>query len=393
MLKIMQENVGLVEHIEEETRGYDEGCKMVSDVILDMSEAEKVLWKEVFEKLLVIDNNDSGNIDIEKLIQVVISLNESTLSYWWTGGIQLDRDQLKKLLSQADFNDDGQISICEFYKLWAKDCSDISREMKDYIAKSLKTVAFAKNIKKCPPPLFIPLLSILQIILFTNNNYEVSDMEHHDPHDPNTTYSHLIFEGNSRYEVWRYLTYSLVHKQIGHLLMVLLVQLVLGILMEMVHGSIRIGLIYLSGVLAGSLASFILHPQINLLGGSGGCYGLIGAHCATLLINWHEDHAIVFSRVRSHKTPTIWHGKLIRSLKLLGLLVFIVGDVIVAMNGYGSDISYVAHICGFISGFVVGFIITRDRFQENWEKILKIIFAVISVILLFVGVLWNIFGF
>ena len=46
----------------------------------------------------------------------------------------------------------------------------------------------------------------------------------------------------------------MVHRDLEHFLMVLLVQLVLGILMEMVHGSLRIALIYLTGVITGSLA-------------------------------------------------------------------------------------------------------------------------------------------
>ena len=171
--------------------------------------------------------------------------------------------------------------------------------------------------------------------------------------------------------------------------MVLLVQLALGILMEMVHGSIRIGLVYLAGVFAGSLSSFVFNPQVNLLGGSGGCYSLIGAQLATLILNWHEDHAIVFRRFRTHKTPKILHGKLIRNLKLFGLVIFMICDVIVFYYKSNSDISYVAHAFGFISGFFIAFIITRDRIETAWEKYSKIILAVIFAILFFIGVLWN----
>ena len=171
--------------------------------------------------------------------------------------------------------------------------------------------------------------------------------------------------------------------------MVLLVQLALGILMEMVHGSIRIGLIYLSGVFAGSLSSFVFNPQVNLLGGSGGCYSLIGAQLATVILNWHEDHAIVFRRFRTHKTAKILHGKLIRNLKLFGLVIFMICDVIVFYYKSNSDISYVAHAFGFISGFFIAFFITRDRIETTWEKYSKIILAVMFAILFFIGVLWN----
>ena len=71
----------------------------------------------------------------------------------------------------------------------------------------------------------------------------------------------------------------MVHRDLEHFLMVLLVQLVLGILMEMVHGSLRIALIYLTGVITGSLSSSVFSP------GSGGCYSLLGAHLAKLVLN------------------------------------------------------------------------------------------------------------
>ena len=57
------------------------------------------------------------------------------------------------------------------------------------------------------------------------------------------------------------------------------------------------GLIYLAGVVSGSLASFLLDPGLNLVGGSSGCYALLGAATASLVLNWHEDHAIV---IRCH---------------------------------------------------------------------------------------------
>ena len=60
------------------------------------------------------------------------------------------------------------------------------------------------------------------------------------------------------------------------------------------------GLIYLAGVVSGSLASFLLDPGLNLVGGSSGCYALLGAATASLVLNWHEDHAIVIRCRVSH---------------------------------------------------------------------------------------------
>ena len=60
------------------------------------------------------------------------------------------------------------------------------------------------------------------------------------------------------------------------------------------------GLIYVAGVVSGSLASFLLDPGLNLVGGSSGCYALLGAATASLVLNWHEDHAIVIRCHVSH---------------------------------------------------------------------------------------------
>ena len=47
-------------------------------------------------------------------------------------------------------------------------------------------------------------------------------------------------------------------------------------------------LIYMTGVVAGSLAVAIVDPHIYLAGGSGGVYALITAHLANVIFNWSE---------------------------------------------------------------------------------------------------------
>jgi len=69
-----------------------------------------------------------------------------------------------------------------------------------------------------------------------------------------------------------------------HLTVNLIVQLLLGVPLEMVHRGWRVVLIYLSGVLAGSLATSVSDPAVYLAGASGGVYALITAHVATIII-------------------------------------------------------------------------------------------------------------
>jgi len=56
----------------------------------------------------------------------------------------------------------------------------------------------------------------------------------------------------------------------------------LGIPLEMVHGWWRVLLVYLAGVLAGSLGTSVTDPTVYLAGASGGVYALITAHLATI---------------------------------------------------------------------------------------------------------------
>ena len=57
----------------------------------------------------------------------------------------------------------------------------------------------------------------------------------------------------------------------------------------MVHGSGRVGLIYGAGVLAGSLSTSVLDPDVCLLGASGGVYSLLASHLANLVLNFSNN--------------------------------------------------------------------------------------------------------
>ena len=69
---------------------------------------------------------------------------------------------------------------------------------------------------------------------------------------------------------------------------VFLVQLLLGLPLEIVHGPLRIGVIYLAGALSGSLLTSITDPDQFLAGASGGVYALMLAHLPTLIMNWRQ---------------------------------------------------------------------------------------------------------
>lgn len=52
----------------------------------------------------------------------------------------------------------------------------------------------------------------------------------------------------------------------------------------MVHKWWRVGLVYLGGVIAGSLGHSLSDPNVYLAGASGGVYALIAAHLSNVII-------------------------------------------------------------------------------------------------------------
>ena len=87
-----------------------------------------------------------------------------------------------------------------------------------------------------------------------------------------------------------------VHVDVSSLLVNLFVQLTVGLPLEVVHGSFRIGLIYGCGVLYGSLAASIFDPYVRLAGASGPAYAMLSAHLANVILH-HASMSRPFLRL------------------------------------------------------------------------------------------------
>ena len=79
-------------------------------------------------------------------------------------------------------------------------------------------------------------ISLAQIIIFAYN----SSVGGVGLNGPVFFCSNLIFDPDKREQVWRYLTYMLIHSGLFHATFNILIQLILGIPLEMVHGKICI---------------------------------------------------------------------------------------------------------------------------------------------------------
>jgi len=225
-----------------------------------------------------------------------------------------------------------------------------------------------------PPPLFLILLSCSQIgvfvyhtIILTNQGRSVG------PDGPAYIRGPLIFNPNKKKEVWRFLTYMFVHSGYFHITFNVLVQLMLGVPLEMVHRWWRIGLIYLTGVFAGSLAVSITDPNIYLAGASGGCYAIITAHLANVIFNWGEM-----------EYP---------ALRLLSFMTVAGVDTGVAVYyryvGHNTKISYIGHLGGAVVGLLLGIVILRNLRSHTWEKALWWCCLLLFLGLLIAAIVWN----
>lgn len=78
-----------------------------------------------------------------------------------------------------------------------------------------------------------------------------------------------------------------------------IVTLILGSLMEWAHGTLRVAVLYLLGVLAGSLATSVWDPRAIGVGAGGGAYALLGTHLALSAVHWEELKHDSFAVIRA----------------------------------------------------------------------------------------------
>ncbi|XP_007557265.1 rhomboid-related protein 2 [Poecilia formosa] len=194
-----------------------------------------------------------------------------------------------------------------------------------------------------PPPIFIIGISIAELAVFI---YYALWKPHKQwvTLDEGIWKSPLTYDPAKRQEAWRFLSYMFMHAGVGHIFGNLVMQLLLGIPLEMVHKGHEVGLVYLAGVLAGSLASSIFDPLTVLVGASGGVYALYGGYFINAVVNF-KQMKLIFGVTR----------------------ILIIVLIVVADFGYalyrrfanlegGVKVSFVAHLGGIVAGLTIGYV-------------------------------------
>ncbi|XP_050501727.1 rhomboid-related protein 1-like isoform X2 [Diabrotica virgifera virgifera] len=203
------------------------------------------------------------------------------------------------------------------------------------------TGAYERQFKCRANILGMAILSIIQIICFYANSTS---------RRANVLSNSLQFHPCKKRQVYRYFTYMLLHTDNTHLYGNIVIQILIGIPLEMVH-SWRVVVIYIAGAFGGCLTHSVLDRKTYLVGGSGGTFSFFTAHIAAVILNWRE-----------------WTHPIVHVL-LFGIVVII--DVFYKVFSHteaGDVTSYLAHAGGAVVGLLFGVNILRNIRKTKLEK-------------------------
>lgn len=334
-------------------------------------------WKPIFDKY---DMDQDGSIPLTEMKRMLKVEADQRIKD------EFPPEVVEEILAWADINNDGKLSYEEFLRMVYAQELGASRPTFQKLVKFAALAVVPQNQRaivvrryieeyNCmPPPIFLLLISLAEVIFFI---YYCVILKEISATGPVPICSVLIYDPYRRQQAWLYLTYMFIHAGGVHIFFNLLIQLLLGIPLEMVHKWWRVMLVYLGGVLAGSLGSSLSDPKTYLAGASGGVYALIAAHLANVILNFKE---MTFGWIR-----------------LICLLIFGGTDIGVALYGRYSEnsketrTSYVAHFAGALAGLLIGVNCLRNLRVHKWENIVGWIMLVLYACLMLFAILWNIF--
>ncbi|CAG9861791.1 unnamed protein product [Phyllotreta striolata] len=331
----------------------------------------KDYYRAIFNKY---DRNRDGFITVKELLEIVESREYDE---------DIPQSCVNKILKTHDRNLDKKLNFDEFYEMVTN--PDLQHIFGHYMNRYIHLLVpkrhtpttvtdglYEEEYSCYPPAVGMIILSLVEVIFFCIDEATEHQSTNYATGPCAVTF---IYEPTRRREAWRYLTYMFVHIGVFHLVLNLLVQILLGIPLEMVHKWWRVLVVYLAGVLAGSLGTSIVDPTVKLAGASGGVYSLVTAHIASIILNWKE-----------------------MSFPIVQLLVFLIvaaSDVGTSIyNRYVLDIDehigYAAHFAGALAGLLVGINVLRNLSETRTERIIWWISMVSYGLLMGICIVWNV---
>ncbi|KAL4240973.1 Rhomboid-related protein 3 [Mactra antiquata] len=271
---------------------------------------------------------------------------------------------------QYPYNPDQEpVPTNTFFKIMVK------RLAKEYLTDDMDREYYADNYTCCPPPLFVPIITFMEIGCFL---YYAMENGRVTINGPLPLTSIFIYRPDRRIEIWRFVLYMFVHAGWVHLFFNMLIQIVVGIPLEMIHGSCRIAIIYFAGVLAGSLGTSIFDMNAVLVGASGGVYALLAGHLANIVLNFSNMEFGVI--------------KLAAILLIASTDVgFAVWDRYTRKPSMAPPVGYTAHLMGALAGLTIGLVVLKNFEQKLHEHYLWWIALAVYLGYIVLAIFWNVF--
>ena len=171
-------------------------------------------------------------------------------------------------------------------------------------------------------------------------------------------------------EWWRFLTPTLLHSGVLHLLGNVMLQLNEGVTYEKEWGSLVFILIYLTSTISGSSFSCLISPGKLGVGSSGALCGLLGARLSECFI----------------KSCSKVDGKGAKSYRKQDFLAVGCCCVVLGLMSFIPLIDWGCHLGGFIGGGLLG--LSLFSFDSGARWFCTMIFLPLSVFILYSGIIW-----
>jgi len=169
------------------------------------------------------------------------------------------------------------------------------------------------------------------------------------------------FPGGEGAKVWSFVTYSLLHANLSHIVFNVLWLLPFGSALARRFGSLRFFLFMAVTAAAGALAHLVSHEHaiVPMIGASG---SVSGTMAAAIRFAFVQGSFLSFSHGDADaaaKVPALSLLDALRNKRVLGFLgvwfavniIFGVGSIAVGMDG--ANVAWQAHIGGFFAGLIL----------------------------------------
>ncbi|XP_060725050.1 rhomboid-related protein 3 isoform X2 [Tachysurus vachellii] len=329
-----------------------------------------------------------------------------------THGSELDTHKLEVLLALANGNAEGKVRYQDFINLMTNKRSNSFRRAIQQGGRQLKSSSLREEVglglpqrlvrhvayetlprevdrkwyfdsyTYCPPPWLILTITITEMVVFVYYGL-LLDRWVLQVSSPSFLKSPLPYHPQRRAQAWRYLSYIFMHAGIEHLGLNMAMQLLVGVPLEMVHGAARIGLIYMCGVLAGSLVVSVIDMAAPVVGSSGGVYALVSAHLANVVMNWSgmKCQFKLFRMAMALVCMSVEFGRAV-------WLRFYPPAMPPCPNP-----SFCAHLGGVVVGLTLGVVVLQNYEQRLHEQFLFWIFISVYGLFVLFGIFWNVFAY